>query len=62
MKLPTYNGWSIIANFSPLEGRWYLKTRRNGIPCGVIGKERVSLKECFDYMLEWFEEEENENK
>ena len=56
MKLPTYNGWPIVANFSPIEGKWYLKTRRNGIPCGVIG--RVPLKKCVDYMIEWFAEED----
>jgi|GEM_PF-6695986 len=59
LKLPTYNGWPIVAHFSPLEGKWYLKTRRNGIPCGVIGKERVTLKECLYEMLKWFAEEEN---
>lgn len=58
MKLPTYKGWPIIANYSPIEGTWCLKTRRYGHASGVIGM--MPLRECLRDMLEWFAREDNE--
>ena len=56
MKLPTYNGWPIVANFSPIEGKWCLETIRNGTRCGFVGK--VPLRKLLSYMLELIDEED----
>lgn len=55
MRLQTYHGWPIMANYSPLEGKWFLKTRKNGHAVGAIGK--APLKECLDCFMKWLGEE-----
>lgn len=46
MKLPSYNGWPIMANFSPLEGKWEVKTRHQGLLKGARGA--VPLREVLN--------------
>jgi hypothetical protein len=56
MKLPSYRGWPIIANFSPIDGKWILKTRVDGVPRGIVSS--LPLRESVKWLLDWCEEDD----